>query len=381
MTLEGLCALWRGDPFGRCWSSRRWGAGIASTTAVFSVVDGVALRELPYDAPDDLVRIGGAREGRPGLSSVSGPNFRDLEASATTLSEVAGATPSSIAMGGEDGPVDQVRGGYVSGGFFSALGRAPLLGRAILPSDDQAGALPVAVLSHEMWQARFGGVDVLGRTLRLDGFPVTVVGVMGPAFYPPEGANLRSTRLWLPLAGAPLPVDERGLSFLDVIGRVAPDATRAQVDAELESIGSGLRERYGLPGRQFSTFRAASLADETIGTARATVGFLFGAVTLMLVIACANVANPMLVRTIDLSRELAVRVSLGASRSRIVRDVALETLALTLTGGALGAALAYVGVEAVARVAPVDLPRLDEVTVDGRVLAFTFVLSVVVGGS
>jgi len=158
------------------------GAGIASTTAVFSVVDGVALRELPYDAPDDLARIGGAREGRPGLTSVSGPNFRDLVASATTLSEVAGATPSSIAMGGEDGPADQVRGGYVSGGFFSALGRAPLLGRAILPSDDQAGALPVAVLSHEMWQARFGGVDVLGRTLRLDGFPVTVVGVMGPAF-------------------------------------------------------------------------------------------------------------------------------------------------------------------------------------------------------
>ncbi len=192
---------------------------------------------------------------------------------------------------------------------------------------------------------------------------------------------MRSTRLWLPLAGAPLPVDERGLSFLDVIGRVAPEATRAQVDAEFESIGSGLRERYGLPGRQFSTFRAASLADETIGRARATVGFPFGAVTLLLVIACANVANPMLVRTIDLSRELAVRVSLGASRSRIVRDVALETLPLTLTGGALGAAFAYVGVEAVARVAPVDLPRLDEVTVDGRVLAFTLVLSVVVGGA
>lgn len=354
------------------------GAGIGATTAVYSVVDGVALRSLPYESPDELIRIGGVREGRPGLSSVSGPNFRDLEGAATRLSQVAASTPSSIAVGGRDGPADQVRGGYVSGQFFTLLGVRPAQGRVLIPADDQPGASPVAVLSHALWRERFDSTAV-GTVITLDGQQVTVVGVMPADFHPPEGVHLGATLLWLPLVHAPLPVDERRLSFLDVLGRVGPGATPEQVEAELRTVGNGLRETHHLSGRQFSTFTSAPLAAETIGDAGSTLVLLFGAVALLLLVACTNVANLIFVRTLDRWEEIAVRVSLGAGRGRIVRDLVMESLVLALAGGFLGVALAYLGVTALKRTAPIDLPRLQEVAVDGRVLVFAVGVSGLVG--
>ena len=185
------------------------GVGIGASTAVFSVVDGVAIRPLPYREPDALLRIGGVREGRPGLASISGPNFRDLEAVSPNLSHVAASTPGSIALRSDDGPADLVRGGYVSGDFFATLGVRAARGRVLDKGDDRPEAALVVVLSHAVWTSRFGGEDVLGRVVQLDGRLATIVGVMPPDFFPPEGAHLGRTRLWLPLAHTPLPVLER----------------------------------------------------------------------------------------------------------------------------------------------------------------------------
>ena len=353
--------------------------GIGATTAVFSVVEGVALRGLPYDDPTALVRIGGTRLGRPGLGALSGPDFRMLESRVTRLSDVAASTPSPIAVGTEGGPADQLRGGYVSGAFFLMLGRDAVLGRVLRPEDDRPGAAPVAVLSHAVWQGRFGGGDVLGRTLELDGQPVTVVGVMGPDFHPPEGAHLGGTLLWLPLSAGPLPLGEAGLSFLDVLGRMAPGATAEQVAAELETLGQAIRGAGGRGERHVSGFAMASLTKETVGDARSTLGFLLGAAALLLVIACANVVNLMLVRSGDRASELAVRVSLGAGRARILGEALFEGVLLSAAAGTLGIVLAHLGVGALTRAAPVDLPRLQEVTVDGPILGFAVGLSAVVG--
>ena len=353
--------------------------GIGAGTAIFSVVDGVAIRSLPYESPDELIRIGGVREGRPGLSTVSGPNFRDLESATTQLSSVAASTPSSIAIALGTGPAELLRGGYVSGAFFTTLGGEALMGRVLTPDDDHPTAPPALVLSHSLWLERFGGADILGVTVQVEGAPATVVGVMPPDFHPPEAAHLGGTQFWLPLAHSTLPVGERGLAFLDVVGRRAAGVTPQMAEAELTAIGSAIGETWDLSPRAFGGFASADLTAETLGDSSRMLGMLSAVVLVLLALVGANVANLILLRTLDRIGDIRIRVGLGASRARVLAELVTESLLLSTIAGAAGAGMAAAALSAIKRSAPVDLPRLTEVGVDGRVLIFTIALSVLTG--
>jgi putative ABC transport system permease protein len=355
------------------------GLGIGATTAMVSVVASV-LRPLPYDDAGALIRIGSEREDRPSLGSVSPPNFRDLEGAATSLAGVAASSPASLAVRLTDGPAEVLRGGVVSGTFFDLLGVPAIRGRVLAVSDDQAGAPAAVVLSHELWQARWGGRDdTIGQSIVIDGRPTTVVGVMGPDFQPPEGAHLRGTRLWIPLAKGSYPLQERTLAFLDLIGRLADGRSLAQARTDIDGIGRALAATHGLRGRAFITFRAAPLLTKTMEGSAPRLAFLTGSVALLLLITCANVAHLMLVRTVARRRELAVRAALGGGAGRVRGYVLWQALLLAIGGGIAGAALAGLGVAAVTRWAPVDLPRLAEIHVDGRVLALALGIATLAG--
>ncbi len=353
--------------------------GLGSGVAVFSVVDGVALRPLPYERPGELLRLGSTREGRPGLSATSGPNFRDLESASTTLVAVAASLPASVSIGLPDGTPELFRCGFVSGDFFAVLGLGPLVGRPLGPEDDTPGAPLAVVLSHGVWRSRFGGGAVVGTSVLVDDRPATVVGVMPPDFYPPEGVHLGGTSLWMPLSQAQMPLENRDLSGLDMVGRMAPGASADQVGEELAAIGHGILEAYDLHPRQFSSFAARPLRDETLGDSATTLRMLLAAVTLLLAVACLNVGNLVLLRAIDHAENLRVRLCLGATHLRVVAEAGIETVCLALVAGALGTSGAWAAVTAVRRSAPVDLPRLSELTVDGRVTVVALAVSVVVG--
>lgn len=367
--------------------SRRWAVltggvlavGVAATAGVFAVVDAVAVRDLPYPAPDRLVRIGAEREGRPGLSTLSGPNARDVARASRTLASLAAVTPSTMGIAAADGSPELVRGGWVSGGFFSTLEVAAAHGRVLGAADDEPTAAFVVVLGHALARRLFGDEAATGRTLAIDGRPATVVGVMGPDFHPPEGVNLGETALWAPLAHAPLPVEERGLAFLDVVGRLAPDVPFATAESELRRIGQGLVETHALSPRAFAALAARPLRAETVEGARPVLALLLAAVGLVLAIAALNAANLILLRVLDRVDALRVRMALGASRARVVAESVVESTAVAVLGGGVGLAAASAAVRAVVAARPVDLPRLTEATVDARTAAVALGLALAVG--
>lgn len=353
--------------------------GVAAATSVFAVADAVLLRALPYPEADRLVRIGVEREGRPGLSTMSGPNFRDLESATSTLASVSAFSPSTMGVGAGGEPSQLVRGGWVSGDFFRTLGVPAAEGRVLGPGDDDAGAPLAVVLGSALAARTFGGRSPVGRTIRLDGRSAAVVGVMGPGFHPPEGAGLGDTELWAPLALAPLPTRERGLSFLDGVGRIGDGQTGASVSAELASIGEGLIETHGLPRRAFAGLAQRPLRSETLEGADATLSLLLAAVAFLLGIAGLNAANLVLLRMVDRADALRVRMALGASRGRVIAESTFESVLVAGVGGLLGLGLATVAVDAVVAWNPVDLPRLAEASVDLRVAVVSGVTALAVG--
>lgn len=353
--------------------------GLGAATTVFTVVDGVSLRPLPYSDPEALVRIGAAREGRPGPGSLSGPNFRDIVEQTAGLAAAAASTPASMGISVDGSPDQLVRGGWVSGAFFSTLGRPPLEGRALADADDRSGAARVVVISHAFRVAEFGDDSPIGRSISIEGRPATVVGVMGPDFFPPEATNLEGTQLWVPLAHAPLPTGERGLAFLDVVGRLAPQVGVERLEAELAAVAEGLIAAHALPPRGFNGLIVRPLRAETLGGARPTLAMLMGAVSLLLAITCLNIGNLVVLRTIDGAAALRVRLSLGASRRRVVAEAATEIVVLAVVGGLAGLWVARLVIQAIVRAAPIDLPRLAEVAVDGRVAVVALFVSVLIG--
>ncbi|WP_405285327.1 ADOP family duplicated permease [Gaopeijia maritima] len=367
--------------------SPRWSAmvggvfalGLGAAATVFTIVDGVSLRPLPYGDPEALVRIGAAREGRPGPGSLSGPNFRDIVEQTSGLAMATASSPASIGVGIDGRPNQLVRGGWVSGAFFATLGRAPLEGRILAESDDRPGAPRVVVVSHAFAAAQFGDDSPIGRSISIEGSPATIVGVMGPDFFPPEATNLGGTQLWVPLAHAPLPTGERGLAFLDVVGRLAPNVGVERLEAELTAVAEGLITAHSLSPRAFNGLTVRPLRAETLGGARPTLAMLMGAVSLLLAITCLNIGNLVVLRTIDGAASLRVRLSLGASRARVVAEVATETVVLAFVGGVAGLWAARMVTRAIVHAAPIDLPRLAEVALDARVAAVALAVSVLIG--
>jgi predicted permease len=353
--------------------------GIGATTTVFGVVDGVLLRELPYPDADRLVRVGSVRARSNALGALSPPLLDALQERAQSLTSVAASTGSWVTHAGVGRP-QRIRAAWVSGEFFPLLGASAEIGRLLGVADNGAEAPPAAILGRDFWRRQFGGrTDALGESLTLDGRSYTVVGVLGREFVVPEGNRLEGDfDVWLPLARSDL-MSEPGLSFLDTVARLAGSTPRSQAMDEVDALGRGLAVELQLHERVFTTLQIAPLRSETIGDVGATLWTLMGAVSLLLLIACANVANLMQTRAAERRHEVNLRAALGAGAARIARLLLIESALLATVGGLVGAALAYLAIGALRAFEPADIPRLAEIAVDVRVLLFTLLTVAFVG--
>ena len=353
--------------------------GIGATTAVFSLVDTVLLRPLPYPDADRLVRIGSVRLRSDAVGALSPPLLSAILERFAGFEKAAASTGSWVTLTGSGRP-QRLRAAWVSGEFFALLGGEAERGRLLGPAEDSTTAPPAVVLGHDSWQRRFAGSrSVLGTTLTVEGRGYTVIGVLGPDFVSPEGNRMSGTYdLWLPLAWADA-MAEPGLAFLDAFGRLAADTTTARAATEADALGRALAGELELSERAFMTLQIAPLREQTIGGIANTLWTLMGAVALLLVIACSNVASLMLTRAAERQPEIALRAALGAGAGRIARLVLLESTLLAILGGAGGAALAYIAVGALRSFSPAKIPRLAEVVIDGRVLLFALAVSTATG--
>ena len=349
--------------------------GIGANTAIFSVVNAVLLRPLPYRNAERLVWVSGNVRGGTNRASVSPPDYVDYRAQNTVFEEFAASTsvPFPVNLTGAGEP-ERLTGSRVTANYFRAFGVEPALGRGFGADEERAGPTPVAVLSDGLWLRRFGGdPSVVGKTLTLDGKAVTVVGIAPPEFQYPAGAEL-----WLPLDFDDPEMKIRAAHFLRPIGLLKNGVTIEQAKAETDLIARRLEEQYPETNERWS-LNLVPLEEQVVGGVRTSLWVLLGAVGFVLLIACANVSNLMLARAAARRRELALRTALGASRWRVARQQLVESVLLSLAGGALGLLLAVWGVDVLAALGAGDIPRSREIGVDGRVLAFTAALSVLTG--
>jgi putative ABC transport system permease protein len=337
--------------------------GIGATTAIFSVVDAVLLRALPYPQPERLVQLREVNE-RGVRIRFAEPNFLDVQARSQTLEAVAQYAGGAVVVTGGSAPV-RARAFWVSGDFFKVLGVQPMAGRAFLPAESKPGGVPVALISYAFWQHSLAGRADFNQTkLNVDGVSFNVVGVLPPGFdYPGEG------EIWVPREVEPAQISRTAHNW-SVVARVRPGSTLAQARADVSTIGKQLRQEYG-PQTDAVDFAVVPLQEILTDNVRSGLLIMLAAVGLLLLVACANVANLLLARVTARGRELAVRAALGATRWRIARQFITENLLLTLLAGGAGILLAFWGVDLLRTLNPSNLPRAAEITVNGRVLAFT----------
>jgi putative ABC transport system permease protein len=352
--------------------------GIGANTAIFSVVNAVLLRPLPFNESDRLVWFW---EVQPKLDRApfSPADFLDYQAENQSFEEVSAVRPLSFNLTGGDQP-ERINGAVVSANFFSLLRATPAQGRAFTPEDGVAGAGRVVIVSHGFWQNRSGGdPNLIGKSLTLSGESATVVGIMPPDFKYPNRAEL-----WVnPRQVVPEPFPTftdnvaalRGSHYLWVIGRLKPGITLPGAQADIDTVVSNLQQRHN----SNHSVNLVTMHERTIGDMRPALLVLLGAVGLVLLIACANVANLMLARATARMKEIAIRTALGASRARVIRQLITESMLLAIAGGATGLLLGSLGVDLIVAVSPPGTPRLDEIGIDGQVFGFTLAVSVVTG--
>jgi len=342
------------------------GLGIGANTAIFSVINAVLLRPLAYDQPQQLVTF---------RSNQSAPDLTDVVAASHTFSKLGGEVlaPLDYTAGAE--PV-QFQIGQVTGGYFETLGVKAERGRFITPDDDKPGGPFVVVLSQALWQRQFSGdQQIIDKTIPLSGNTYTVIGVMPAGFSSPE----RNAEAWTPVhISNPLAANFRGVHFLRTYGRLAPGATIEQARTEMRLIDQQLATQYPADNKNRST-AIVPLHERVVGQSRNALLILFAAVSLVLLIACANFANLLLARAAERGREIVIRTALGAGRWRIIRQLLTESVLISLAGGALGVLIAWWGTSLLVALKPENLPRLQEIGVDSRVFAFTFGLSLLTG--
>ncbi|HEV2489546.1 MAG TPA: ABC transporter permease [Candidatus Acidoferrales bacterium] len=349
--------------------------GIGANTAIFSVVNAVLLNRLPYEHPDQLVSLYWSR-AKAQQSSIPYLNLLDWQRDNTTFSSIAGYDFTSVNMTGKGEP-ERLQGMRVSANFFSTLGEKPLLGRTFRPEEDQLGAAPVALLGDGFWKRAFAAsANVLGQGITLDGMAYTVVGVV------PGNSLIFGTPsdVFTPLGqwNEPLHRDRRIALGTVGVGRLKQGVTLSQAQADMDTIARNLAAAYPVADEGTGVFLLPLKAD-IVGSIGGTLFVLLGAVAFVLLIACANVASLLLARSTGRAREFAVRAALGATQGRVVRQLLTESLLLSAGGGALGLLIASWGTRAALGAVPQALPRASEITLDNRVLVFTFAISVLAG--
>jgi putative ABC transport system permease protein len=357
--------------------------GIGANTAIFSVIEGVLLRPLPYPQERQLVNILGANRNKTirGIS-VSFTKLTRVQEQSRGLEEVGAYYPLTVSMA-NGGVPEQIAAIHATANLFHILGVKVAQGRGFLPEEDRPGGADVAILSDGFWHSHFGGnPESIGRAISMDGRSVTVVGVLPADFRFPFVAP--EPDVWFPRVSEHPLLDQvkirSGAGYLTLIGRLRPGQTLQQEQAELDSIDSEYRKDFpGYADAAKLTLVASSLQDSLVGTLRPSLLALLAAVGLVLLIGCANVASLLLSRTTARSREFAVRRALGASRWRLVRQLLTESLVLSLAGGALGVALAAWGLGLLRFLPAATLPRVEEVRVDTGVLFFTLALGMLTG--
>jgi putative ABC transport system permease protein len=340
--------------------------GIGANTAIFSVVNAVLLRPLPYSEPERLLTT---RYNQSAL------DVADTKAQTQAFSDIGGIVVQALDYTDSGEPV-QVQTGMVTGGYFNTLGIQPVLGRSISYEEDKQGGERVIVLSYSFWQKHFGGEkNVLGEAISLSGNSYTIIGVMPADFKSPR----ENPEIWAPVQVAnPLAAQARGVHFLSTYCRLQKDVTAEQAAAEMTIIDEWLATHYPEENKNRRTL-LLPLQERVVGGVRSTLFILFGAVSLVLLIACANFANLMLTRAASRQQELIIRTALGAGRGRLVRQLLTESALLAFLGGIAGLFLAWGGLNLLVALKPANLPRLDSISLDWRVLLFTLGLSLFTG--
>jgi len=348
--------------------------GIGANTAIFTVVNAVLLRPLPFEKPEQLVmvwekRMQLGRERNP----VSPPDFTDWRAQNQVFEDMAAFSNQGFNLGAGTEP-ERIQGAGVSPSLFTVLRVRPRIGRAFDPDEDKPGANPVVIIGGALWQRSFGSdPEIVGKTIKLNERPYTVVGVMPADFVFPN----RRSEIWIPLILSPEDAANRGGHNLTVIARMKGGVTLAQARENMVSIAAQLEQQYQVnTGHGSNVF---SLYDEVVAGARPALLVLLGAVAFVLLIACANVANLLFARSTARQKEIAIRTALGAGRARIIRQLLTESVLLGISGGLLGVLLAAWGLDLLLAIGENSIPRVKEIRPDGLVLAFSLLISIATG--
>jgi putative ABC transport system permease protein len=351
--------------------------GIGANTAIFSVVNAVLLRPLPYPDPERIVTVWQNLQasGGPEREYTSPADFNDWKEQGQTFEHMAAVVNWGPTMTGQAEP-EQLRGAAISYDMFSVLGIEPALGRSFTREEDQPDGERVVILSNGLWRRRFGAdPSLVGQTISLSGDSYTVVGIMPPGLKFPI---INRAELWKPLSPALNKSCQRGCVVLRVIARLRPGATLESARSEMSTIASRIEQENPATNKGVGV-TLIPLHEYVVGDVQLAVYVLFGAVGLVLLIACANVANLMLARAASRSKEIAIRTALGASRGRVIRQLLTESLLLAIIGGASGVLLAFWMVDILVAFSPEGTPRTDEIGIDGRVLAFSLATALLTG--